>query len=314
MTRTAVDHGKNLGEITYPLGSASRLTGLSADLLRAWERRYNVVVPLRTAAGTRRYRASDLERLRLLKAAVDAGYRIGEVAPLESDELERRLDIGSVRPGDSIESVLAAFERLDDVEAARRIALQLAALGPLRFAREFALPLLESVGKRRESRDLCIASESLASSMLRSQLGAALHPGVASQRSAPIIFATTSGERDELGLLLAALTALGAGGNPLYLGADLPEDDLVRAVEMVQADALALGFSSADGTLRAEESLRTLRADLPDEVELWVSGNTLPMLDLPEGTNSIESLGALEQRVAVLRSRRPRRRLRAARA
>ena len=55
-------------ELTYPLRTAARLTGLSPDLLRAWERRYGVVEPTRTPGGTRRYTAADLERLRLVKA------------------------------------------------------------------------------------------------------------------------------------------------------------------------------------------------------------------------------------------------------
>ena len=62
---------------TYPLRTASRLTGLSPDLRRAWERRYGVIEPMRTPGGTRRYSAADIERLRLVKAAVDAGLSTG---------------------------------------------------------------------------------------------------------------------------------------------------------------------------------------------------------------------------------------------
>ena len=70
-------------EFTYPLRTAARLTGLSPERLRDWERRHGVVEPLRTPGGTRRYSTEDLERLRLLKAAVDAGNRISQVARLE---------------------------------------------------------------------------------------------------------------------------------------------------------------------------------------------------------------------------------------
>ena len=66
-------------EVTFPVGAVSKLTGLSPHVLRAWERRYGVVEPLRSEGGTRRYRESDLEKLRLVKAAVDAGHRIGQV-------------------------------------------------------------------------------------------------------------------------------------------------------------------------------------------------------------------------------------------
>jgi len=82
--------GSQALELTYPLRTVARLTGLSPEVLRAWERRYRVVTPARTPGGTRRYSAADLERLRLLKAAVDAGHRIGDVARLDVAELSRR--------------------------------------------------------------------------------------------------------------------------------------------------------------------------------------------------------------------------------
>ena len=135
-------------EPTYALGVAARLTGLSPDLLRAWERRYAAVEPMRTPGGTRRYRAADLERLRLLKAAVDKGYRIGDIASLDDQELTRRTErAGAMQGSDAIEPVIAALERLDMAEADQLIALQLAALGPARFARQFAAPLLEALGQ-----------------------------------------------------------------------------------------------------------------------------------------------------------------------
>ena len=76
-------------EATYSVQTAARLTGLSPEVLRAWERRHAVVEPVRTPGGTRRYRAADLERLKLVKAAVDSGRRIGQVARLDLAELRR---------------------------------------------------------------------------------------------------------------------------------------------------------------------------------------------------------------------------------
>src|SRR5262249_39099710 len=78
-------------EPTYSLGAVARLTGLSQHVLRAWERRYGAVTPVRSPGGTRRYRESDVERLRLLRAAVAAGHPISEVAREDDDALARRL-------------------------------------------------------------------------------------------------------------------------------------------------------------------------------------------------------------------------------
>ena len=224
-------------ETTYPLGTATRLTGLSAEVLRAWERRYGAVQPPRTPGGTRRYRAQDLERLRLLKAAVDAGHRISEVAQLEDAELVQRANLNRETSNQHLEQTLAALKQLNSTESQRLLASQLSALGPVRFATDFALPLVREIGERWAAGHMSIAAEHLASGLLRSMLGSALQPNALSLMGPRIVFATPNGERHELGLQMAALTAMGAGANPVYLGAEVPVEDLLGAVESTGAAA-----------------------------------------------------------------------------
>jgi DNA-binding transcriptional MerR regulator len=284
--------------LTYPLRSASRLTGLSPELLRAWERRYRVVEPLRTAGGTRRYSASDLERLRLLKAAVEAGHRIGNLVELDNAALERLGRESDAAPRGRLDEILDALDALDGAEAQRLLALQLAALGVVRFAREVALPLVHEIGERWAGRRMGIASEHLASAVLRSLLGSALQPGATALRGARIVFATLAGERHELGLLIAALSSMGAGANPLYLGPEVPIEDLVGAVQHSGAAALALSIVTGAG--EAARPLAALRSELPADVHLWVGGAGSSTLPLPAGVERIEGFEQLEQRVGLL--------------
>jgi DNA-binding transcriptional MerR regulator len=79
-------------ESNYRIGAVARLTGITADTLRVWERRYAVVTPQRSAKGGRRYSRDDVLRLALIKRLVDAGHAIGSVANLEGPELQQRLD------------------------------------------------------------------------------------------------------------------------------------------------------------------------------------------------------------------------------
>jgi len=286
-------------EPTYPLRTAARLTGLSPELLRAWERRYAAVEPLRTPGGTRRYRASDLERLRLLKAAVDAGQRISQVAGLDHDELKRRATTPDAAHGSPLDGILSAVDQLLATEAQRLLSLQLSALGPVRFAREIALPLAREIGDRWADEQLGVASEHLATGVLRSMLGSALHPSATALLGPRIVFTTLSGERHELGLLMAALTAMGAGANPVYLGPDLPVEDMLGAVERADAAALAVSVVS-NPEARENRAFGAIRGGLPAEVRLWVGGAGARSLKLPEGAELIEDLDDLEQSVALL--------------
>lgn len=291
--------GGDEGEPTYPLRTAARLTGLSPEVLRAWERRHGVVRPVRTPGGTRRYSAADLERLRLLKAAVDAGHRIGQAARLDLGELKRRAAGAEARSTSHLDEILVALGHLDDATTQRLLSLQLSTLGPARFAREVVAPLVREIGERWADGETGVASEHLASGILRSLLGSALQPTASSLLGPRIVFATPTGERHELGLLMAALTALGAGASPLYLGVELPVEDLLGAVEEASAAALALSLVTLRGA-QAMRTVRALRGGMAAEVYLWLGGSGAIDLELPRSVECIDSLEDFERRVALL--------------
>lgn len=87
----AVRRGQEDQEQGYRIGAVSRLTGLTADTIRAWEKRHNAVEPIRSEGGTRLYRESDVGRLQLLKALSERGEPIGAVAGLSEEALRERL-------------------------------------------------------------------------------------------------------------------------------------------------------------------------------------------------------------------------------
>ncbi len=284
---------------THSLGEVVRATGLSAELLRAWERRYGAIEPMRSPGGTRRYRDSDVARLRLLKSAVDAGRRISEVAGLSDDELIRGV---AEQRGGLPGQLGPAFEAIRDVDAAalRRIAeAELARLGAPVFVQEFALPLLQRVGDGWAAQQCSIAGEHLASSLLRSMLGTALLTPNADANAPHVVFATPEGEHHELGTLSAAVVGVSLGLRATYLGADLPAADLARTVSDTRAQALAMGIAHQRAE-RTQRFLAELDERLAPGVEIWIGGPRCR--DLAGGrTHAIPSFEALEHRVGSLR-------------
>ena len=79
------------GEHFFRIGAVARLTGVSTDKLRIWERRYSLVNPTRTESGVRKYSAADVERLRLVRKLVDNGQPISTVAGLSEEDLRARV-------------------------------------------------------------------------------------------------------------------------------------------------------------------------------------------------------------------------------
>jgi DNA-binding transcriptional MerR regulator len=74
----------------YRIATVSHLTGIPVPTLRVWESRHAVVRPTRSAGNVRLYRRADIERLSLVKAAVDAGQAIGTVAALTDRQIKAR--------------------------------------------------------------------------------------------------------------------------------------------------------------------------------------------------------------------------------
>jgi DNA-binding transcriptional MerR regulator/methylmalonyl-CoA mutase cobalamin-binding subunit len=277
-----------------------RLTGLSDHVLRAWERRYEAVRPQRTEGGTRRYRESDVERLRLLAAAVENGHPIGDIAQLPDAELRRRVEEADAGPRPPLRAIVDALERLDAEAVERLLGMQLAALGGRRFLSSVVEPLLERVGELWEKGDLSVASEHLASTAVRNLLGGALRRVGAALQAPPILFTTLSGDRHELGALACAVVAAELGANAIYLGPDLPPGEIVTAARSTRAAVVAVGVSRYAPVRQREKAVRELHAALPRGIALWVGGAGSGDLRLPQGAEHVEDVDALERKVSLV--------------
>ena len=151
-----------MGDVTttpnLPLKTVSQLTGLSPDILRAWEKRYQVVSPVRGPRGTRLYNSEDVAHLRLLAGAVAGGRSIGDVARLGRAELEQlaavRIDPTDTSPATPgadpglrvIREALDAIDHFDSMRLHRLLADAMVGLGMPRFVECVAMPLLREVG------------------------------------------------------------------------------------------------------------------------------------------------------------------------
>lgn len=269
---------------TYPIRTVARLTGISLDLLRAWERRYKAVEPQRAGRG-RLYTDRDVERLFLLRDLVDRGYAIGQIASKSDAEL-RELTRGAAQvaqagqPGAGVDSspigrLVESIENYDYAEA-RRDMWRLADTFPRRdFVFQVAVPLMEAVGQRWHGSRMSVAQEHIASALVRNVLGSMLRDTQAA-REAKIVIAAPSSERHEFGILAAAVLASAHGFEVIYLGPDVPADDLAVAAERTDAHVVLVGLLNANEDEAPAHGLRVLAEKLPASVELWAGGPEKP--------------------------------------
>jgi DNA-binding transcriptional MerR regulator/methylmalonyl-CoA mutase cobalamin-binding subunit len=297
---------------TYSIKAVAAATGLSVETLRAWERRYRVIEPKRGAGGHRLYTTHDVSRLRRLHETTARGHAIGKIAHLSDDALSRLLSdhpaSGEGAAAEAfIERILAAVGKYRPAECDRVMATAFALLSPFDVVRNVLSPALREVGERWHRGDLSIAQERIASNCARRQLTALLHTFNSVAKGPAVVFATLSGERHELGILMCAALAASLQLRTYYLGPDLPAEEAARCAQKSNAAAVAISVVMHDHLEAALEQLHTLRRQLPDEVEIWLGGAALRLVDaskLPPRSILMLEPGDFEQRVELLAAAR----------
>ena len=259
----------------HSIAVVSRRTGLSQLVLRAWERRYGVVTPGRTETGRRRYSDLDVERLVLLGRLTAGDHRIGDIANLSLADL-RQLASELPAPGTGmpipaapvsvdaaalLERAVRAVAALDPAALEAVLARASLVLGRTALRQELILPLLERIGDQWRDGSLRIAHEHMASTIVQAFLAAGNAAQVPEPGSPLLVVTAPVRNRHELGALLAASLGLDLGWDVLYLGVDLPAEEIAAAALQRGARAvfLSLIYPSADPVVATQvEQLRRL--------------------------------------------------------
>lgn len=274
-------------EQRFSMKYVSRRTGLTPHTIRVWERRYGAVVPERTETKRRLYSEEDIERLILLRRGVLAGHSIGRIAGLPPEELKRLVDreSGTGSPEASVtadepdaapeEKVVEALEAVSALDQNRleRILYQAAAgfSRPVLIER-FIAPFLEKIGEQWHQGALRIAQEHFASFILRGFLAGLIRQAHVPETAPLLLVATPAGQHHEFGALFAAATAVSCGWRGLYLGANVPAEEIAGSANAKNVRAIALSLLHPAGDPRVAEELEILRRCLNRKVPVIAGG------------------------------------------
>lgn len=261
----------------HPIAVVSARTGLSVEVLRAWERRYAVVRPARSADGRRIYSDADVERLGLVHSAARSGRSVAALAALSTAELRRMVSEDAERasfrptlPAAYREQALGAVRALDPDRLERLLRRSVLSLGTIAFLDELVAPLLVDVGDAWHEGRITIAHEHAASATLLQLLGWLVRaldvPGDAPR----VVLATPSGEPHAFGAMMAAAIAAHDGWHVTWLGPDLPAPQVAAGAEQDGARLVALSVAVHSPGL--DKELDALRTRLPRHVPLMVGG------------------------------------------
>lgn len=309
---------------TLSIGALARATGIPAETLRTWERRYGFPKPERTDGGHRVYKMTHVAQLKLAAEAIACGHRPSHVLGASPRSLQQLLgasltlragraemavtapstappsaepvvnaDSGSPEPGEQVRVWLDAARRFDAASIVASFQQLWFKTGALIFMEEYAARLAYEVGEAWAAGGLSVAQEHFMSERLRDFLTAQWRPLSDRARGPRVVCANLPGEEHTLGLhMVAAVMAL-SGCQVIFLGANTPIEAIASCVAQ-QCDAtgaVLISVSRAHPPLRVRGDLLVLRELLGEEHRLLVGGSGAPRDVAPITT--IRSLGDL---------------------
>ncbi len=284
----------------HTIKSVSEITGLSVFVIRAWENRYKAIEPERTETNRRLYSEEDIQKLLLLSKAVSMGFSIGNIANLSIEELNEIASeqerarvsgtgssvIPNIPDSEFLEQCLAALQEMNGTKFDSLLLKASVEMSQQALLDNLIVPLINSVGEMWKNGTLRIASEHLFSSSIKIFLSNLVKSYRIPDNSPKIIVSTPTGQRHELGALLAACIAASSGWHVIYLGPDLPVEEIASAALKLKVKAVTLSLVYPEDDVQLIEDIKRLRKIMP-KIPLLIGGRAA--ISYKEALRSIDA-------------------------
>lgn len=276
----------------YPIKAVALKTGLTTHTIRVWERRYDVVKPVRTDTNRRLYSEDEVQKLILLKKATQAGHSIGQLSRLPLIEITQLVKDQHISPISPVSSLINQVEQDEEspvyyVKVALRAAEDfdnetlddILIQAGVNFSQpvlieEVIVPFLNTLGDKWFAGDVRIAQEHAASAVVRSFLGRMLSSIRTMEKGPTLLAATVSGLYHEFGAMIVAISAASQGWRAHYLGPNLPAEEIAFSVKRMNAKAVVISIVYPPNDEVVREQLVLLSRVLPSDVALLIGGRS----------------------------------------
>jgi len=303
--------------VTIPstISDVERDTGLAKETLRVWERRYDFPRPERDTFGERVYPSEQVIKLRLIKRLIDLGYRPGKVIGYSADELQalaHKTAVGqkseAARPHPELQAYIDLCKSHQMEAFRRKLTQAMLVMGLKNFVIDLVGPLATLVGEAWACGQFAVFEEHLFAESVQIVLRSAVFsvPQVNHSNGSlrpRVLLTTLPQERHGLGLLMAEAIFAAEGAHCIPLGVQTPLPDIVEGARAMQADIVALSFSANMNPRHVSDSLRELRARLPEAAEIWAGGSNAALRKRPPTFTNVCELTDIGTAVAAWRQR-----------
>lgn len=274
----------------HPIQVVAKRTGLTTDVIRAWERRYETITPLRSDNRRRLYSDLDVEKLILLRRATSGGRRIGDVAKLSLQKLRDlvnkdesaaiHIPVTNVKQRPSTGSVMEYFDdcmdavlRLHSQDFYRSLSDASKSLGVIFLLEDLLRPLVSYIQDECRRGALRDAHYAIAIYSIRSFLSGLISSDPVAESNYKLICASPAGQVSDIAALRLAVAAKLNGWQAIFLGMYGSVEEIIYAQQQSASQLITIGITRpADDPLLANQ-LRRLRNQLDSRIEIAVTGS-----------------------------------------
>jgi DNA-binding transcriptional MerR regulator/methylmalonyl-CoA mutase cobalamin-binding subunit len=274
--------------------AVERATGLSREVLRKWELRYQFPRPTRGQRGERQYKPSDVQRLQLIARLIKTGLRAGALVPHSRAQLQKLMDARShqnswprsLTPTEETQAIGDLLKTLAPEAPPTAVVLflekKLQQHGLAVFVAR-CLPIFNrAVGDAWLTKRLSIVAEHRYTDAVQQLVMRALPaPGHATTQPR-VLLTTPPGELHSMGLLALNAQLSLHGADCVNLGAQIPLAQVLQAVQDMQVGVVAISASACMPLPELRDYLRGLQQALPSSCALWAGGAGCAQLSAQE--------------------------------
>lgn len=273
----------------YTIKEAALRAGVSIPVLRAWERRYGIVRPVRTPSGYRLYDEPSIERIRAMRRLVTEGWSASQAArhveteglPASQAALTDSSRATGARAGDDLVADFVDAAAALDERRVEALLDDLFASGSFeRVIDDRLMPALRALGEAWVAGEVSVGGEHAASHAVLRRLSGSFEAAGGGPRDRPVLVGLPAGSRHEIGALAFATTLRRRGIGVIYFGADVPLESWIDGARTTKARALVIGVPTSTDIGRATDVARAA-TQIGGGLLVAVGGPAAAGLELP---------------------------------
>jgi DNA-binding transcriptional MerR regulator len=289
----------------FTIKDLENLSGIKAHTIRVWEQRYSFLKPQRTETNIRYYNSNELKNILNISLLHKYGYRISHINKMDEEEVREKIISLSYAQAQQERIVNELIQHMVDLDIDRFECIldnYIMTRGIDKTVTHIIFPFLDRIGILWLTNHINPAQEHLVTNVIRQKLivgieGAVSHNNI----NKTILLFLPEGEHHELGLLYISYLLKSRGARVIYLGANIPFEDVEFISRVKQPDFLYTHLTSIAGNFNFEKFLTKIHQRIPG-IPLFISGRLAGthVRKIPPGINFKKSLAEVMEYVSSL--------------